>query len=47
MYCLLLLFANNNVHCFHGAQPGAPTYRFDAEKGGWKFVHFDVLNSNM
>ena len=45
--CLLLLFVDDNVQYFHGAQPGAPTYRFDAEKRGWKFVQFDVPNSNM
>ena len=44
--CLLPLFVNNNVQCFYGARPDAPTYRFDAEKRGErKFVHFDVLNS--
>ena len=45
--CLLALFVNDNVQCFHGAHPSAPTYHFDAEKRGRKFVHFDVLNSNM
>ena len=45
--CLLPLIVYNYAQYFHGARPGAPTYCFDAEKRGWRIVHFDVLKSNM
>ena len=38
----------HHVQGFHGARPGDPTYRFEAEKsGGWKFVHFNGLKSKV